>query len=293
MIASMVATSLSALGSRSRCPPGCRTRASIPTGTTAVIMLGLATVMALILAGCSTGNGGAHPGASKQAKSRSTSSTSAPVASSIPADAQAIAQASLLTLSDFPTGWGQAAAATTASGFSGGAKFAACLGLPSALVSSSTPAANSPTFTPTPATVSVNERVVAYPTTARSKAFFAAIESKKAPGCMSAMFQELTASPTAAHGAGQSSPSLAPFTATRIPLAKYGDGSTEIRLTTSYTASSGPVSLFITIIVIEEGPLNAFVTLTSSLSPPSAKLNDSLATAAARRMRAAERSAAG
>lgn len=204
------------------------------------------------------------------------------MASSLPPNAQAIAQASLIRLSDLPSGWVQSAAPPTTASFSGNAQFASCLGLASTLVSAAIPSANSPTFTVTPSTASVNERVVVYPSTSESSTFFNAMDAVRAPGCLRKMFQQLTAG--SASGSKAGGPSLAPFTATREPLPKYGDGSTEIQLTTSYSGQSGPVNIYITVIVIEKGQLNAFLSLTSSLSPLPVKLRDSLAAAAARRM---------
>jgi hypothetical protein len=108
---------------------------------------------------------------------------------------EAQAKRALLVRSDFPSGWSGHGAVTTndsnggSSNFPGGSQLASCLGISQSLLNLSTPTADSPTFQPKTALLTIQDSATIFPSKKVARQAAAVFTGSKVPSCMTTAFQ--------------------------------------------------------------------------------------------------------
>jgi len=116
------------------------------------------------------------------------------------------AKKALLELSDLPAGWTSSPSSSSGAGsFSGAPQLASCIGVPTQLIVTTPPEVDSPQFENRGGTQIVQDSISIYPSAKYARQEFAAVSSRKTPGCISALLNDVSGSGLAGGSAGSAS----------------------------------------------------------------------------------------
>jgi len=116
------------------------------------------------------------------------------------------AKKALLELSDLPAGWTSSPSSSSGAGsFSGAPQLASCIGVPTQLIVTTPPEVDSPQFENRGGTQIVQDSISIYPSAKYARQEFAAVSSRKTPGCISALLNDVSGSGLAGGFAGSAS----------------------------------------------------------------------------------------
>ena len=106
-----------------------------------------------------------------------------------PAASRAEAAKLLLTLHDMPKGWTteKGTGGSSSSSFPGASQLASCIGVPTSLVNSNPPEADSPYYENKSQSLEVQDTVSVFPSAKAAAADFGALANTKTPGCMTTL----------------------------------------------------------------------------------------------------------
>ena len=111
-------------------------------------------------------------------------------------------------LSDLPAGWTSSPSSSPSSGagsFTGAPQLASCIGVPTQLIVTTPPEVNSPQFQNRGGSQTVQNSISIYPSAKYARQEFAAVSSRKTPGCISALLNDVSGSGLGGGSAGSAS----------------------------------------------------------------------------------------
>ena len=131
-----------------------------------------------------------------------------PAAAAATSAQTAQAKKALLVLSDLPAGWTSSPSSSPSSGagsFTGAPQLASCIGVPTQLIVTTLPEVNSPQFQNRGGSQIVQNSISIYPSAKYARQEFAAVSSRKTPGCISALLNDVSGSGLGGGSAGSAS----------------------------------------------------------------------------------------
>jgi hypothetical protein len=189
------------------------------------------------------------------------------------ASQRAQARKALLVLSDLPKGWTSTPSTNTGSGnFTGAPQLASCIGVPTQLIQNTPPQVDSPQFQTKSGSGNVQNTISIYPSAKYAQEEFAALSSKKTPGCITALLN------AAGSGSGASG-----TTSVKRLASPKGTAAFAIDASVASQARSTPIHLELLYFI--HGQLGDALDLTSvGSTPPSHSLAQHLLSVAQRRL---------
>jgi hypothetical protein len=168
---------------------------------------------------------------------------------------RAQAKKHLLVLSDMPSGW-KAEAGSGGGGssdFPGAKQLASCIGVPSSLITSNPPQANSPYFQNASMSLEVQDTVSVFPSVQKARAEFAAIANAKTPACMTTIMNGTFKSKIS--GSAGKGATVGTITVTRINPANFGKGIAGMVMSLPITSEGVSITANITAVYYIKGNL--------------------------------------
>jgi hypothetical protein len=152
--------------------------------------------------------------------------TQCTVAGASPASDRAQAKKMLLVLSDMPKGWKteKGSGGGGSSNFPGATQLASCIGVPSGLLTSNPPEADSPYFENKGGSLEVQDSVSVFSSAKTATSELGAMSNAKTPACMTTIMNGAFKTKIAA-SAGKGA-TLGTITVTRVNSADFGPGTT-------------------------------------------------------------------
>lgn len=192
------------------------------------------------------------------------------------------AHRALLTIADMPAGWTWKPSSNSGSNFPGAAQMAHCLGVPTSVVSSSPPSANSRQFYSPNGLLSVSDSVSIYPTAQAAAVSHAAFASPKAPSCLAAALNgpakaQLERGDTKGEHVGT-------ISVLRKPSSYFAAGGVNAQVVVPVVVGGLTVRTLITIVDYVKGPEDQTVTFTAVISADPVSLTRRLTALAKRRI---------
>jgi hypothetical protein len=198
--------------------------------------------------------------------------------------AKAEAKTHLLVLADLPKGWTKEkrSSSSGSSQFPGAGQLAGCIGVPSSLITSNPPSADSPYFQSKDGSLEVQDNVAVFPSAAKAAASLAAIGNAKTPSCMSTLMNGTYKSQiTATVPKGTA---IGTITVTAIGPASYGTGTAGFTMGLPITTNGVSFTATLTAVYFIRGKLGQQLSFNSYGPAFPASLAKRLTAAAARRL---------
>jgi hypothetical protein len=188
------------------------------------------------------------------------------------------AKKSLLVLSDMPKGWTSSKIGNSNSPFPGAAQLAACIGVPTSVITYNAPSVNSPDFDSKSKLLSVGDSVQIYQSAKAAQADFSSIANAKTPRCMTS---DLNGPGKAAFdeqiGGG---PGVGNVTVTRTPKSDYAPHTTNFTMYFPITTKGVTVNVELVFVDYVKGRVEQSVALSAFQSTFPASLARHLTTVA-------------
>lgn len=175
-------------------------------------------------------------------------------------NASKVAQArkSLLVLSDMPQGWTSSKSSNSSGSFPGAKQLAHCLGVPTSVITSNPPTANSPEFNSKNQLLSVDDSVSIYSSPNAARADFASLANVRTPSCLTTVLNG-TAKAALEKGFG-SGAKVGAITVTRTPAADYAPHSANFTMFFPVTEQGTTVNVELSLVDFVKGKKEQTVT---------------------------------